>query len=556
MKTRLVSRILLLALPLHLGGCTVKKRVAVPAGDLQLAEHTRIVAVTTTDGREIEFLPPGGVIRGEKVTGEGPGSTSVEIPADQATHQHLTRGKGGEQRIDKLTTRDGREVRFVPPGGLRQGGSISGVIYESTEVPVAQVQRYWLEKSKFSAGRTIGLVLFGLLAAVAIAAASDSPEPTTQPPSCPFVYSWDGQRFVFDGEPFGGATTRGLERDDYSELEHLQAQDGRYRLMISNEIPETQFTNLMELWVVDHPADRRVVADEWGGLHALSSLQPPRQARDGQGRDLLPWLAGTDRLIWEPAAVPDAGLRREVVMDFEKPTGARSMRLVAHAATGIWGSYMIREMLALRGRDLEAWYASIDGDRKAAEELLAWNLREELYVLKVEVEGPEGFEVRGLLPGGGPLISEDRVVKLDLRRVEGRRVRLRLRPPAGFWALNSFAADFGPDQPLSVQVVKPTEAREEGGRDRLADLSASDDRYYEMPRVGDRGYVVFPAPPAAAGKKRTVFLHSRGHYRLHLPVGGEPQREALQQLADVPGAAARLAAERYAEWDSERLAQR
>jgi hypothetical protein len=232
------------------------------------------------------------------------------------------------------------------------------------------------------------------------------------------------------------------------------------------------------------------------------------------------------------------------------------MTLVTRAATGFWGSHMIREMLALHGRDLDAWYASIDGDPKGVEALMAWNLREELYVLKVEVEEPGGFEVRGLLPGGGPFIAEDRAVVLDVSGVEGERVRVRLRPPAGFWALNSFAADFGPDRPVKAVVVKPIEAREEGGADRLADLSSIDDRYYEMPRTGDRANVTFPVPPAPAGTKRTVFLHSRGYYRLHLPAVGEPQREALQQLADVPGAAAALAAARYAEWDARRVAQR
>ena len=75
--------------------------------------------------------------------------------------------------------------------------------------------------------------------------------------SCPFIYSWNGSEYVFDAEPYGGAVTRGLERDDYSELENLRAENGLYRLMVTNEVPETQYTNLMELQVVDHPAATR-----------------------------------------------------------------------------------------------------------------------------------------------------------------------------------------------------------------------------------------------------------------------------------------------------------
>jgi hypothetical protein len=245
-----------------------------------------------------------------------------------------------------------------------------------------------------------------------------------------------------------------------------------------------------------------------------------------------------------------------VILEFAKPEDARRLRLVANLATGLWGSHMIRELLSMRGRDLEAFYASIDGDPTSAQALRAWNLREELYALKVEVEETGGFVVRGVLPGGGPFIAEDRVLSLDVSRVRGDRVRLRVRPPAGFWALNSFAADYADDQPVQVTTVRPSRAWEDGGRDRLSDLLAGDDRYYDMPRTGDRGYVTFPAPPSVPGLARTVLLHSRGYYRLHLPLGGDPQTEALNQIAAVPGAPLRLAASRYAEWQAARTAQR
>jgi len=145
--------------------------------------------------------------------------------------------------------------------------------------------------------------------------------------------------FRFDAEPYGGAITRGLERDDYSELEHLRAENGLYRLLATNEAPETQYTNLMELQVVDHPAATRVVADEWGGFPVLAAPQRLTSARDNQGRDLLPWLATTDRVIWEAPPVPDAngGVRQEIVLTFPKPKGATRARLVANVATGLWG---------------------------------------------------------------------------------------------------------------------------------------------------------------------------------------------------------------------------
>ena len=87
----------------------------------------------------------------------------------------------------------------------------------------------------------------------------------------------------------------------------------------------------------------------------LSSAAEPTIRAGCSGHDLLPWLRATDRLIWEPPALPDANgnLQDDIVMTFPKPAGATQAKLVANAATGLWGSYMIKKMVELRGRDLE-----------------------------------------------------------------------------------------------------------------------------------------------------------------------------------------------------------
>ena len=192
--------------------------------------------------------------------------------------------------------------------------------------------------------------------------------------SCPFVYSWDGSQYIFDAEPYGGAISRGLERDDYSELEHIREQNGVYKLLVTNEVDETQYTNLMELWVVDHAQGSRVVSDENGMLRSFTGIQKLSAARDRDGNDLLLWLQATDRKIWEPDTVagPDGSLRQEVILTFPKPEDATEGTLIANAATGLWGSYMIKRMVELHGRDTSAWLESVDKDPGAVQAIHAW----------------------------------------------------------------------------------------------------------------------------------------------------------------------------------------
>jgi hypothetical protein len=460
------------------------------------------------------------------------------IPADGRIAQN--------DQIRGVTLNDGRVIKFdkKPPAEMARDTLRANVQGQPTMIPVSDIQRVWIES--YSGARTtfliLGVTVAAFAALVAIALATKE--------SCPFVYSWDGTQYVFDGEPYGGAVTRGLERDDYSDLEHLRPDAaGLYRLLVTNEVNETQFTNSMELVVVDHIPGTRFEMDEWGKLHSVSKALPPTSARDQDGRDLVAWLRASDEMIWEPAPPMDAtgAVRQEIVLTFPKPRNAKRAQLVARAGTGLWGSHMIREMLQLRGSAVTEWYATLDKGGAPLDALRAWNVREELYVLKLDVDESGTWRPRGLLPGGGPFIAETRIVPLDLSNAPGDSLRLRIRPPSGFWALNSFAVTYDDtEQPLAITTVQASSARTSDGRDMLGELRAADDRYYAMPNTGDNATISFVTPPTREGAERSVFLHTRGYYRLHLPEQGPGDAVTLQRLIDQPDAAARLAAKSFA----------
>ena len=140
-------------------------------------------------------------------------------------------------------------MTFHPPGATIRNDKLEAKVKNKPyEIPVDQIDRYWIERKEFSTIRTVGLTAGIFIGCVAVAAGII----LATKESCPFIYSWDGHQYIFDSEPYGGAITRGLERDDYSELNHVVPDKGLYRLMIRNEVEETQYTNLMELIVADH----------------------------------------------------------------------------------------------------------------------------------------------------------------------------------------------------------------------------------------------------------------------------------------------------------------
>ena len=237
-------------------------------------------------------------------------------------------------------------------------------------------------------------------------------------------------------------------------------------------------------------------------------------------------------------------LHAEACTTFPKPPDAREGKLVTNATLTPWAGEVGGRLLGLLGRDLPAWYERIDTDPAARAELTGWMTREQMFALKIEVEEPDGWKVRGMMPVAGPFVSDERVTLLDLSRVVGDRVRLRVQPPAGFWALHSFAMDYSPERPLRMTKIAAKEACDWAGRDLREVLRAADGAYFEMPGQWQRASMIFGAPPRRAGMERTLFLHSRGYYHMHLPAG-DPDWATFQRILREPGFGPRFANEAY-----------
>jgi hypothetical protein len=386
-------------------------------------------------------------------------------------------------------------------------------------------------------------LLFGVTVAVVLATKE----------SCPFIYSWDGAQYVFDGEPYGGAIMHSLERTDWSELEHLVPDHGRYRLQLTNEVDETQHTNSLALLVVDHPRGTTVVMDKEGRPLAFRDIEHLSAARDENGTDLLPWLRENDRAAWYPdlAALSRqdslADTRNHITLEFARPPGRDRVYLVVNAANSLWGSHMIRSMLAMQGSRVQDFYAATNGSERDRERLLDWIRREEVFGLFLEVRVGDQWVRQELIPGGGPFVSENRAIPVDLGSVTGDRIQFRIHPPVGFWSLNSFMLAWDEGE-VHVTEVGPDSGAGPVGTDVVEALRTDDGLYVDFPTSGDRAMLAFAAPPALPGMQRTVFARTRGWYEIHLHDLAAPDLAALGRLLYEPGYVVRRGLREFAEY--------
>lgn len=141
--------------------------------------------------------------------------------------------------------------------------------------------------------------------------------------SCPILFTWNGERFVFVTDFLGAGSMGELEPDGSTrpprpeesvkiEAEQLVPRDGKYVLKIAEPMSEATYLDRLQLLVLDHPADVRVYPDERfiseelpsplgregrvrGDLLAFRDEIFPVKARDHRGRDVTKVLALWDR---------------------------------------------------------------------------------------------------------------------------------------------------------------------------------------------------------------------------------------------------------------------
>jgi hypothetical protein len=445
-------------------------------------------------------------------------------------------------KIVGYTTRDGRhhviEGRATVIGDqFLVIGDSDNETYRGPVSDVVSVDVSYVNGWSVAGFLLLGILVVGVVLLVVAASSKPSPPPSH---SCPFIYSWDGKHYFLDGEPFGGAVARALARTDYSQLRHLAPKAGEYRLLLANELDETQHTDSLTLLAIDHRPNDAVVLGFDGMVHAFEHRQSLLSAKDEQGTDLVPFLVDVDQMAWTPdldraaRQLPLADTRNHLELTFARPQTSERVYLIANAATSTWGSLQIETMLAMYGTWVGAFYDAINNDPDARQQLKDWHEREELFHLAVKVRVGNKWEKRATMNASGPFISESRAIPLDLTGVEGDTIQIRVDPPIGFWSFNAFQLGWG-EGPAKVQTLKAHVARDENGKDVRAQLASDDGLMLDQPETTNVTTLVFDAPRVPSGMARSVFARTRGWYEVHLHKLGSPDVAALSRVQTEPG---------------------
>ncbi len=139
-----------------------------------------------------------------------------------------------------------------------------------------------------------------------------------KPSSCPYLYTWDGEKFAFITDFLGGGEMGNWKQqgayhfpdsDEFVRIpsEMLKPRNGRYELRVTNELEEVLYLDHLKLIAVEHAADSEIYPNEGYGIpnakekivYTTRGERAPVSAIDSNGKDVRPKVKALDRNFYD-----------------------------------------------------------------------------------------------------------------------------------------------------------------------------------------------------------------------------------------------------------------
>ena len=147
-----------------------------------------------------------------------------------------------------------------------------------------------------------------------------------KPSSCPYLYTWNGERFEFITDFLGGGemgdwtgpgSFHDPDPDEFVRIPPgaLKPKNGRYEIRVTNELEEVLFVDHMHLVAVEHDAGSDVYPNEGMGIptagkqimYTTRGEHPPVSAVDSAGKNVLSRVSELDHKFYD--SFSSAGIR-------------------------------------------------------------------------------------------------------------------------------------------------------------------------------------------------------------------------------------------------------
>lgn len=335
--------------------------------------------------------------------------------------------------------------------------------------------------------------------------------------NCPHVYVYDGKEYALETSLFTGAVTKGLERHDYKILPDYLTNQALIKII--NEELELQYTDLLELLVIQHPPGTIIAPDANGNIYSIGNPIVPSHTLTADSKDYSFEINEQDDIPFG-FNVPGENDLSDLYLTFDSiPQEKVNGNLVLKLKNTTWGGLVYKQFISKFGNYYGRW--SEKSQERSGDKTLEW-ARSQGIPLAVEIRESGKWKNVGFIDLIGEINYTTIVLPVDFS-ADGNPVEFRLRSGFMFWELDYVALDLENKIVSDYKTLKPAKAMGHDGTDFIESLSNTDGVYMDHLNPGDYTEVVYEPIASKPGLNRTLILHSKGYYQSNFNLTGSPQ---------------------------------
>ncbi len=344
---------------------------------------------------------------------------------------------------------------------------------------------------------------------------------------CPHNYTFDGDKYQYNNSLFTGATAPNLERHDYKTLPDYRPEKTNYSMLVKNEENESQFTNLMELIVVNHPENVSIVLDKQGNIYTLLKRESPLNIIDDLGNDLSSFTNYVDDNPYTFDQLSEDYFSH--IYSTFKVNNTKNAKIIIRSKNSSWGGLVYHSFAELMGKNYKKW---VKHNLKRTQKEVQEDLAEAGIPLMVEVKKSGEWVYLETIDLIGEVNYNEVAISVPSHFLSDTTVTFRITSGYKFWELDAVQMDFSEPQKIHVQNLKPKSAF--GNQDFTNAISFDDVDYMKHLNTGDTTLIIFENLPKSE-ESRSLFLHSKGYYQSKNQYFGPTNWQAIVAMKQKGG---------------------
>jgi hypothetical protein len=298
-------------------------------------------------------------------------------------------------------------------------------------------------------------------------------------PSCPFIYSWNGNGYILEGEAFGTGLGKLLETRTSIVMKSLESLDGKIRVKLTNERPETHFLNNVKMISVETKPWETVYSDNRNNICAISTHKKISKAIDQSGSEVTNLLKENDDNYWRSdlsSANSEAEYEDNINIFINDVARADSFSLVVSGKNTNLTTVVFLYLQKLLGDEYVNFHKAADVDPELSELIKSALVRS---ALKIDVWDGNEWKYTDLIFPEANKTKFTKLVRLPLYDRDTDEVKIRLRCLTDVWEIDGVIYDDSP--PPKFDLNYPLLTRyESNAENELHTLLDKDDKYAKL----------------------------------------------------------------------------